>query len=69
MTTSTAAAARPETTAEARKIVLKEIGAKWGKFSNKTFPRKRERRSRQPGPSHVGQAQHEVDALLKGRHI
>ncbi len=32
-TTSNAAAAKPETTAEATKIVLKEIGSKWGKFS------------------------------------
>ena len=32
-TTSNAAAAKPEVTAETKQIVLKEIGSKWGKFS------------------------------------
>jgi hypothetical protein len=32
-TTSNAAAAKPERTAETKQIVLKEIGSKWGKFS------------------------------------
>ena len=32
-TTSNAAAAKPEMTAETKQIVLKEIGSKWGKFS------------------------------------
>jgi hypothetical protein len=31
--TSNAAAATPPTAAETKQIVLKEIGAKWGKFS------------------------------------
>jgi hypothetical protein len=32
-TTSNTAAAKPEMTAETKKIVLKEIGSKWAKFS------------------------------------
>ncbi len=32
-TTSCAAAAKPEMTAETRRIVLKEIGSKWSKVS------------------------------------
>lgn len=32
-TTSNTAAAKPEMTAETKKLVLKEIGSKWGKFS------------------------------------
>jgi hypothetical protein len=31
--TSNTAAAKPEMTAETERIVLKEIGSKWGKFS------------------------------------
>ncbi len=48
-------------TAETKQIVLKEIGSKWSKF---------------PSPQVAGeygleeaQAQRDVDALLKGRHI
>ena len=32
-TTPHAAAAKPEVSADARQVILKEIGAKWGKFS------------------------------------
>ena len=73
-TTSDGSAAKSEMTAETRKIVLKEIGAKWGKFSEHDL-------SALKGNDDlvdqvVGkydlekvQAQRDVDALLKGRHI
>jgi hypothetical protein len=73
-TTSNAAAAKPETTAEAKTIVLKEIGAKWGKFSEQDL-------SALKGNDDLvnqvvakygiekAQAQRDVDALLKGRRI
>jgi hypothetical protein len=73
-TTSNAAAAKPGTTAEAKKIVLKEIGAKWGKFSEHDL-------SALTGNDDLvnqvvakyglekAQARRDVDALLKGRHI
>jgi division protein CdvB (Snf7/Vps24/ESCRT-III family) len=68
------AAAKPEVTAEVRQIVLKEIGAKWGKFSEHDL-------SVLKGNDDLvnqvvakyglekAQAQRDVDALLKGRHI
>jgi hypothetical protein len=72
--TSDVAAAKPEMTAEARQIVLKEIGAKWDKFSEHDL-------SALKGNDDLvnqvvakyslekAQAQRDVDALLKGRHI
>ena len=72
-TTSTAAA-KPDMTAETKRIVLKEIGAKWGKFSEQDL-------SALKGNDDLinqvvakyglekAQAQRDVDALLKGRHI
>jgi len=68
------APAKPEMTAETRRIVLKEIGAKWGKFSEQVL-------SALKGNDDLvtqvvakydlekAQAQRDVDALLKGRHI
>jgi hypothetical protein len=68
------AAAKPEVTAESKQIVLKEIGAKWGKFSEHDL-------SVLKGNDDLvnqvvakyglekAQAQRDVDALLKGRHI
>jgi hypothetical protein len=73
-TTSTPAAAKPDMTAETKQIVLKEIGAKWGKFSEQDL-------SALKGNDDLinqvvakyglekAQAQRDVDALLKGRHI
>ena len=73
-TTSNAAGAKPEMTAETKQIVLKEIGAKWGKFSEQDL-------SALKGNDDLvaqvvakyglekAQAQRDVDALLKGRHI
>jgi hypothetical protein len=73
-TTSNAAAGKPEMTAETKQIVLKEIGSKWGKFSEQDL-------SALKGNDDLvtqviakyglekAQAQRDVDALLKGRHI
>ncbi len=72
--TSDAAAAKPEVTAEARQIVLKEIGAKWGKFSEHDLSALKgnddlvDQVVAKYGLEKV-QAQRDVDALLKGRHI
>jgi hypothetical protein len=67
-------AAKNETPAESKQIVLKEIGAKWGKFSEQDL-------STLKGTDDLvtqvvskyglekAQAQRDVDALLKGRQI
>jgi hypothetical protein len=64
----------PATSAETRQIVLKEVGAKWGKFSEQDL-------SALKGKDDLvaqvvakysldkAQAQRDVDALLKGRQI
>jgi hypothetical protein len=71
---TTASAAKPETSAEAKRIVLNDIGAKWDKFSEQDL-------SALKGNEDLvaqvvtkygmakSQAQSEVDAVLKGRHI
>ena len=75
-TTSNASSvtAKSETPAETKQIVLKEIGSKWGKFSEQDL-------SALKGSDDLvsqvvakyglekAQAQKDVDALLKGRHI
>lgn len=73
-TTSNTAPAKPEMAAETRRIVLKEIGAKWAKFSEQDL-------SALKGNDDLvtqvvakydlekARAQRDVDALLKGRHI
>ncbi len=73
-TISNAAGAKPEMTAETKQIVLKEIGSKWGKFSELDL-------SALKGNDDLvtqvvakyglekAQAQRDVDALPKGRHI
>ncbi len=69
-----ASLAKSETAAETRQIVLKEVGAKWGKFSEQDL-------SALKGKDDLviqvvakyslekGQAQRDVDTLLKGRQI
>ncbi len=64
----------PQMTAETKQVVLREIGAKWGKFSEHDL-------SALKGNDDLvnqvvakyglekAQAQRDVDALLKGRHI
>ncbi len=71
---SNPSAAKPETAAETRRIVLKEVGAKWSKFSEQDL-------SALKGKDDLvtqvvakyslekGQAQRDVDALLRGRQI
>jgi len=68
------AAAKPETAAETKQIVLKEIGAKWDKFSQQDLSALK---GRDDLVTQVvakyglerAQAQRDVDAILKGRQI
>jgi hypothetical protein len=71
---SNAFAANPETAAQTRQMILKEVGAKWSKFSQQDL-------SALKGKDDLvtqvvakysldkAQAQRDVDALLKGRQI
>jgi hypothetical protein len=69
-----AGVATPATAAETKQIVLKEIGAKWGKFSEQDLSALK---GRDDLVSQVvakyglekAQAQRDVDAILKGRQI
>ena len=69
-----AAAANSETAAETKQIVLKEIGAKWGKFSEQDLSALK---NKDDLVTQViakyglekSQAQRDVDVLLKGRQI
>jgi uncharacterized protein YjbJ (UPF0337 family) len=71
---SNASIPKPETAAETRQIVLKEISAKWGKFSDQDLSALK---GKDDLVSQVvakysfekGQAQKDVEALLKGRQI
>jgi hypothetical protein len=73
-TASNASVAKPETAADTRQIVLKDISAKWGKFSEQDLS------ALKSNDDLVTQivdkysvekalAQRDVDALLKGRQI
>jgi hypothetical protein len=67
-------ATTPATAAETKQIVLKEIGAKWDKFSQQDLSALR---GRDDLVTQVvakyglekSQAQHDVDAILNGRQI
>jgi len=71
---SNTSTAKPETTAQSKQMILKEVGAKWGKFSEQDL-------SALKGKDDLvnqvvakyglekGQAQRDVDALLKDRQI
>jgi len=69
---SEAAIVTPPVTEESRKILLKEIGTKWNKFSEQDMTAMK---SRDDLVSHLvakysmekGQAQRDADAFLKGR--
>ena len=68
------AAAKPENAAETRKIVLKEIGAKWGKFSEQDLSALKNRgdvvtQIVAKYGFEKQQVQSDVDSLMKGRHI
>jgi hypothetical protein len=68
------AAAKPENAAETRKIVLKEISAKWGKFSEQDLSALK---NRDDVVTQIvakygfekQQVESDVDSLMKGRHI
>jgi hypothetical protein len=71
---SNSAAAKPEAAAETRQIVLKEIGAKWNKFSEQDLSSLKNTDDvvTQVAAKYgldKAQAQRDVDALIKGRHI
>ena len=71
--TTNPAVAKPENV-ETRQIVLKEIGAKWNKFSEQelsAFKNKDEVVTQVVAKYGLdkAQAQRDVDALMKGRHI
>lgn len=71
---SNTSTAKPETASQAKQMILKEVGAKWGKFSEQDL-------SALKGKDDLvnqvvakyglekGQAQRDVEALLKGRQI
>jgi hypothetical protein len=66
--------AKPATAAETRQIVLKEIGAKWNKLSEQdlsAFKNKDDVVTQVVAKYGLdkAQAQRDVDALMKGRHI
>jgi hypothetical protein len=69
-----ASATKPETSAETRQIILKEIGAKWSKFSEQDLSTLK---SKDDVVTQVvakysldrAQAQRDVDILMKGRVI
>jgi hypothetical protein len=73
-TASNASPAKPQTAADTRQIVLKEISAKWGKFSEQdlsALKSKDDLVTQLAGKYSLekAQAQRDVDALLKGRQI
>ena len=68
------AASKPESAAETKQIVLKDIRAKWGKFSEQDLSalKGKDDLVTQVAAKYSlekGQAQRAVDALLKGRQI
>ena len=68
------AAAKPETAAETKQIVLKEIGAKWGKFSEQDLAALKGKDDLVTQVvakygQEKAQAQRDVDTLLAGRSI
>jgi len=72
--TSNSATAKTDTSAETRQVVLKEIGVKWNKFSEQdlsAFKNKDDVVTQVVAKYGLdkAQAQRDVDALMKGRHI
>jgi hypothetical protein len=71
---STVAAAKPEAAAETKRIVITEIRAKWGKFSEQDLSALKDNGDlvTQLAAKYgleKAQARRDVDALLKGRQI
>ncbi len=72
--TSNATAAKSDAATDVRRVVLKEVGAKWGKFSEQDLSAikgKDDLVSQVVAKYSIekAQAQSDVDALLKGRQI
>jgi hypothetical protein len=72
--TNAAFNAKPATAAETKQIILKEIGAKWSKFSEQdlsTLKSKDDLVSQVVSKYSLDkvQAQRDVDALMKGRSL
>ena len=72
--TSNTSAAKPETSAQTRQMILKEVGAKWSKFSEQDLSvlKGKDDLVTQVVAKYSlerGQAQRDVDAVLKGRQI
>lgn len=68
------APAKAENAAENRQILLKDIGAKWGKFSEQELGALKDRDDLVDQvvakySLEKAQAQKDVDAVMKGRHI
>lgn len=67
-------AAKSESAAESKRIVLKEIGSTWNKFSEQELSALKDNNDlvtqvvAKYGLEKV-QAQRDVDALMKGRHV
>ena len=73
-TTNTAAAASAGNSAETKQILLKDIGAKWGKFSEQelgALKNKDDLVTQVVAKYSIDkmQAQKDVDAVMKGRQI
>ncbi len=73
-TTNTAAPASASTSAETKQILLKDIGAKWGKFSEQelgALKNKDDLVTQVVAKYSIDkmQAQKDVDAVMKGRQI
>jgi hypothetical protein len=71
---SNASTAKPDAAGETKQIVLKEIGAKWGKFSEQDLAAlkgKDDLVTQVVAKYSIekGQAQRDVDTLLNGRQI
>ena len=71
---SNTSTAKPETAAQSKQMILKEVGAKWGKFSEQDLSALK---SKHDIVSQLvakygldeAQAQRDVDALMKDRQI
>ena len=66
--------AKPENATESKQILLKDIGAKWGKFSEQELGALKNRDDLidqvvSKYSLDKAQAQKDVDAVMKGRHI
>jgi hypothetical protein len=71
---SNSASANPDTSADTRQIVLKEIGVKWSKFSEQDLSALKNKddvvtQVVAKYGTEKAQAQRDVDALMRGRQI